>query len=151
MVGSTEYLFEIDNATNASTDTTLVAISGVGGTHPATNRYEIDSYSGTRQRWGDGLALDGIITGDGGDADQFIDAGQGYDVTLGLRNLFSLQAGQSGTYVATTMYLLAGLFTTPMLQLSTTLARWPVLVQSAARSRERRSEVMSSPGLLGIV
>ena len=104
VVGSTEYLFEIDSATNASTDTTLVAISGVGGTHPATNRYEIDSYSGTRQRWGDGLALDGIITGDGGDADQFIDAGNGYDVTLGLRNLFSLQPGQSGTYVATTIW-----------------------------------------------
>ncbi|HQY88862.1 MAG TPA: PEP-CTERM sorting domain-containing protein, partial [Tepidisphaeraceae bacterium] len=102
--GTTEYLFEIDSATDASTDTTLVAISGVGGTHPVTNRWEIDSYSGLRQRIGDGLALDGILTGDGADADQFIDAGQGYDVTLGLRNLYSLSPGQSGTYVATTIW-----------------------------------------------
>lgn len=102
--GTTEYLFEIDSATGASEDTTLVAISGVGGTIPVANRYEIDSFVGLRDRITAGTALDNLVTGDGGDADQFIDAGNGYDVTLGLRNLFSLQPGQSGTYVATTIW-----------------------------------------------
>ena len=97
----TEILFETDSATGSSSTTTFVGITGEGGTEPASNRYEIDSFSGLRSRIISGTALDNTITGDGGDADQFIDAGAGYDVTLALRNEFP-----SGTsvYVTKTLF-----------------------------------------------
>jgi len=102
--GGTEILFETDSATGSSTSTTFVGITGEGGTVPVTGRYEIDSYSGLRDRIIAGTALDDLITGDGADADQFIDAGPGYDVTLALRNLFTLGAGGTGTYVTRTIW-----------------------------------------------
>jgi len=99
-----ETLFETDSATGGSTSTTFVGIRATGGTTPLTNRYEVDSYSGLRGRILAGTALDDLITNDGGDADQFIDAGFGYDVTLALRNTFSLGFGQSATYTTTTIW-----------------------------------------------
>jgi hypothetical protein len=102
--GGTEVLFETDTATGSSTSTTFVGITGEGGVVPLTGRYEIDSYSGLRGRITAGSALDDLITGDSADADQFIDAGNGYDVTLALRNLFTLAAGGSGTYTTRTFF-----------------------------------------------
>ncbi len=103
-VGPTEVLFETDSATGASTSTTFVGITGEGGVIPATGRYEIDGYPGLRGRIISGTALDDTITGDGVDADQFVDAGAGYDVTLALRNIFSLGAGQTTTYMTSTIF-----------------------------------------------
>ena len=48
--------------------------------------------------------MDNLITGDGGDADQFIDAGQGYDVTLGLGRTFTLAAGATGSFTTGTIF-----------------------------------------------
>jgi hypothetical protein len=48
--------------------------------------------------------LGDFVSGDSGDADQFIDAGGGYDVTLALRNLFTLDAGGTGTYTTHTIF-----------------------------------------------
>jgi hypothetical protein len=102
--GGTEFLFETDNATGSNVSTTLLAISAVGGTIPGLNRFEVDSFSGLRSRIIAGTALDNSVVGDGADADQFIDAGNGYDVTLALRNVFNLAAGQSATYVTSTRF-----------------------------------------------
>ena len=100
----TEILFETDTASGTSTSTTFVGITGEGGTEPATNRYEVDSFSGLRSRIITGTALDNTITGDGGDSDQFIDVAAGYDVTLALRNTFSLGPGGSIVYVTKTIF-----------------------------------------------
>lgn len=102
--GGTEVLFETDSATGSSTSTTFVGITGEGGVISVTGRYEIDSFSGLRSRIIAGTALDDLITGDGNDADQFIDAGAGYDVTLALRNLFTLGVGGSGTSATRTIW-----------------------------------------------
>lgn len=104
IAGGLELLFETDSATGSATSTTFIGITGEGGTVPLTNRFEIDSFSGLRGRILAGTALDGLITGDGADADQFIDAGNGYDVTLALRNLFSLVPGAMGTYTTRTFF-----------------------------------------------
>lgn len=102
--GGTEILFETDSATGSSTEATFVGITGLGGTIPLTGRYEISSYSGLRTLIGNGNTLNDGISGDSGDADQFIDAGNGYDVTLALRNVFSLAAGGSATYTTHTIF-----------------------------------------------
>ena len=110
IIEGTEILFETDSATGSSTSTNYVAIIAEGGTEPATNRYEIDRFSepfplpGMRDRIIAGTALDDTVTGDGGDADEFIDAGPGYDVTLALRNTFSLGQGTSVVYVTKTIF-----------------------------------------------
>ncbi|MFN0069746.1 MAG: hypothetical protein ACKVYV_19180 [Limisphaerales bacterium] len=103
-LGPTEVLFEIDSATGAGTATTFVGITAEGGTIPATGRYEIDVFSGLRGRIVAGTALDDLVTGDGGDADQFIDAGGGYDVTLALRNTFNIPVGGTAQYVTATIF-----------------------------------------------
>ena len=92
-----EILFETDNATGNNDPTTFVGITGEGGLIPTTNRYEINSYPELRSRIIAGGNLNNVINGDGSDADQFIDAGKGYDVTLALRNLFTLGAGNTTT------------------------------------------------------
>jgi hypothetical protein len=102
--GPTEILFETDSATGSSTSTTFVGITALGGTIPLANRYEIDSFSGLRSRIAAGNALSDGVAGDGADADQFIDAGNGYDVTLALRNEFSLGAGGLTTYTTSTFF-----------------------------------------------
>ena len=51
-----------------------------------------------------GGALDNIVTLDGPDADNFIDAGNGYDVSLALRNPFTLGGGESTVYFTTTVF-----------------------------------------------
>lgn len=104
LLGSLEVLFETDSATGSAASTTFVGITGEGGLVPASARYEVDSFSGLRSRIIAGTALDEIITGDGVDLDQFVDAGGGYDITLALRNVFDLDAGGTGTYVTRTIF-----------------------------------------------
>lgn len=101
VANGTQLLFETDSATGSSASTTFIGITAQGGT---SNGYEIDAFSDLRSRIISGTALDNIITGDGADADQFIDAGNGYDVTLAFNNLFSLGAGQTTTYTTQTFF-----------------------------------------------
>lgn len=102
--GSTEILFETDTALGTADATTFLGITGEGGIVPASERYEVDSYNGLRARIANGTALDDLITDDGPDADQFVDAGNGYDITLALRNLFELGVNGSATYVTRTIF-----------------------------------------------
>ena len=101
LVGGREILFETDSAIGSAESSTFVGIYNEGG---ASTGFEIDSYSGLRGRIAAGNALDNLITGDGGDADQFIDAGSGYDVTLGLGRTFTLAAGATGFFTTGTIF-----------------------------------------------
>ncbi|MDJ0531103.1 MAG: Ig-like domain-containing protein [Xenococcaceae cyanobacterium MO_207.B15] len=102
--GNKEILFETDTAGEPDTSTTFVGITGEGGVIDLPGRFEIDSYSGLLNRIINGTALDDTITNDGSDADEFVDAGLGYDITLALRNSFVLDPGQSTTYTTTTIF-----------------------------------------------
>ncbi|MGK7904275.1 MAG: Ig-like domain-containing protein, partial [Hormoscilla sp.] len=104
VIGGQEILFETDTAGEATTSTTFIGITGTGGSAAQPGRYEIDSFSGVAQRIIAGQELDDTITGDGNDADQFVDAGQGYDLTPALRNAFSLSPGASTVYTTTTIF-----------------------------------------------
>ena len=102
--GTQEILFETETTGNNPTvSSTLLGITGIGGSTPPTGRYEINSYDGLLNRITAGTALSDIITGDGPDLDQFIDAAP-YDVTLALRNTFFLQPGESGDYTTSTIF-----------------------------------------------
>lgn len=104
VLSGTEVLFETDTAAGTASSTTFVGITGEGGVVPASGRFEIDAYSGLRGRVLSGTALDDTITGDGADADEFIDVGAGYDVTLALLNLFDIAPGGTATYVTRTIF-----------------------------------------------
>jgi hypothetical protein len=103
VANGTEILFETDSATGSADETTFIGITGEGGTIPTTNRFELDEFPDLRSRIIQGVALDGIITGDN-NSDQFVDAGAGYDITPTLRNTFSLGAAQSTTYTTRTIF-----------------------------------------------
>ena len=104
IIDGTEILFETDSATNSATSTNYVGITAEGGTEPsAGNRYEIDSFSGLRTRIIAGTALDNMISGDTMGTDMFIDPPR-YDVSLALRNIFSLGGGDSVVYVTKTIF-----------------------------------------------
>ena len=98
-----ELLFETDRGGSGSTDTTFLGITGKHGTIPTTGRFELDSFSGLRNRIASGTALDDTVTGDN-DGDQFVDSGQEYDITLALQNLYSLAAGASDLYTTHTIF-----------------------------------------------
>lgn len=91
-------LFETETATGTTTSAVFVAITGEGGSVPSSGRYEVDRFSGLRSRIISGTDLDDTVFRDFGDPDHFIDAGFGYDVSLALRNLFTLGPGQTGIY-----------------------------------------------------
>ncbi len=103
VVSGTEILFETDAGGTGSTDTTFLGIDANGGTIPANNRFEIDAYSGLESRIIAGSALDASITGDT-NGDGFVDAGNEYDVTLALLNVFDLAPGVSATYTTRTVF-----------------------------------------------
>ncbi len=63
--GETEILFETDSATGSSAETTFVGITGQGGSNQVSNRFEIDAFSGLRERIVNGTALDNTVAGDG--------------------------------------------------------------------------------------
>ena len=101
--GDSEILFETDSATGSADEATFVGITAEGGVVPETNRYEISSYSALRSNI-QANNLHDSIAGDGADEDQFIDAGSGYDLALGLRNTFTLPAGESTVYVTRSIF-----------------------------------------------
>ena len=101
--GGQEILFETDSGDNPANPTTFVGITALGGNTALPGRYEINSYPGLGNRIVSGNTLGDIISGDT-NADQFIDAGGAYDVTLALRNTFSLAPGQSTNYATTTIF-----------------------------------------------
>ena len=101
--GGEEIIFQTDSGDNPLASTTFVGITANGGSTTEPGRYEIDSYSGLLNRIINGTPLDDTVTGDGPDEDQFID-GFPYDVTVALRNGFTLEAGQSTTYTTTTIF-----------------------------------------------
>jgi len=100
----TEILFETDIAgATSTTPTTFVGITAEGGTTPVLGtRYEINVFSTLGPAIVAGTPLGDIVFGDT-NADKFID-GAGYDVSLALRNEFSLGAGQSVVYVTKTVF-----------------------------------------------
>ena len=101
--GDRQILFETDTAGESDTSSTFVGITGEGGSTATPGRFEIDGYSGLRSNITDGTALDDIIQGDS-DSDQFVDAGAGYDITMGLSNSFTLNPGESTTYTTSTIF-----------------------------------------------
>jgi autotransporter-associated beta strand protein len=99
-----EILFETDSGGTGQTDTTFFGITGTGGIIPTTNRFELDVFNTLDLNIQAGSVLrDRIIQGDA-NSDLFIDPGAEYDVTLGLRNTFSLAPGASNIYTTTTRF-----------------------------------------------
>ncbi|MEX0679607.1 MAG: Calx-beta domain-containing protein [Pirellulales bacterium] len=98
-----EFLFETDAGGSGATDTTFLGIDANGGTIPTIGRFEVDSFSGLGSRINDGSPLDNLITGDF-NGDGFVDVGQEYDVTLALRNLFTVAAGESVIFATRTVF-----------------------------------------------
>jgi len=98
-----EILFETDAGGAADTDTTFFGINAIGGTIPATNRFELDEYFDLVDAINAGTDLDDGIFNDG-DGDSFVDVGSEYDITLALKNLFALAPGESVTYVTNTLW-----------------------------------------------
>ncbi|MEZ2322181.1 MAG: DUF4347 domain-containing protein [Microcoleus sp.] len=123
--GGQEILFETDSGDNPANPTTFVGITAIGGSTASPGRYEINRYGpfngipGLGTRIVSGNTLGDIINGDN-DANQFIDAGGAYDVTLGLRNTFSLAPGQSTNYATTTIFgtLAPNLINLPILSIT---------------------------------
>ena len=98
-----EILFETDNGEDPSFATTFVGITASGGSQESPGRFEIDSFSGLRSRIENGVELDEEITGDGANGDGFVDS-EPYDITLALRNSFSIESGESVTYTTETIF-----------------------------------------------
>jgi len=96
-----EILFETDAVGDSSTSTTFVGVTSEGGTVPMLKRYEMNEFDafGIGVFLGDDLL--NLIFNDL-DADQFIDTA--YDVSLALRNEFSLGADESVVYVTKTIF-----------------------------------------------
>ena len=97
-----EVLFETDSG-GTSASTTFVGITGKGGTVPATDRYQILNYSQLETNLQNGAALADTIRNDA-NGDGSVDAGQEYDVTLGLRNVFSIAPGATSIYTTHTIF-----------------------------------------------
>ena len=95
-----QILFETDSATGANDSTTFLGIFNEGG---IAGGYDIDHYSTLRGRIGSGQDPRNQITNDL-DSNGFVDAGHGYDLALGLRNLFSLSAGGTATFTTSTIF-----------------------------------------------
>lgn len=103
-INGLEVLFETDQAGQSTTDSTFVGLTAEGGTTGGPQgTFEVDSFSGLKSRIESGQPLDDIVTGDSDD-DGFVDAGAGYDITLALRNVFTLEAGESTNYNTSTTF-----------------------------------------------
>lgn len=95
-----EILFETDSASGDDEATTFVGITATGGAATTTNRFEVSSFSGLRNKIPNGAPLNDAIQNGGGDG--FIDSA--FDVTLALRNQFSLAANEAATYTTQTLF-----------------------------------------------
>jgi len=96
-------LFVSDPGSIGSTDTTFVGTTTQGGVVQSTNRFRIDGFSQLASLVLSGDSLDGAVAGDT-NGDGFIDVGNEYDVALALRNLLTIDPGQSVDYVTTTSF-----------------------------------------------
>jgi hypothetical protein len=97
-----DILFETDSGDNPSAPTTFVGITANGGNPLTANRFEIGAYSSLESRILAGNPLSGVILGDT-NGDSFIDTAP-YDVTPAFRNVFTLAAGATTTYVTETLF-----------------------------------------------
>jgi ELWxxDGT repeat protein len=97
-----DILFETDSGDNPSAPTTFVGITANGGNPLTANRFEIGQYSSLENRILAGDPLSGVILGDT-NGDSFIDTAP-YDVTPAFRNVFTLAAGATTTYVTETLF-----------------------------------------------
>lgn len=98
-----EILFETDGVGGSSTFTTFIGVTSEGGTVPITKRYEMNAFP----NFGSGISNGGAdllndIFNDNADLDEFIDTA--YDVSLALRNEFSLDENESVVYVTKTVF-----------------------------------------------
>ena len=97
-----DILFETDSGDNPSAPTTFVGITADGGNALTSNRFEINSFSSLQTKILSGEPLSGVILGDT-NGDSFIDTAP-YDVAPGFRNVFTLAAGATTTYVTETLF-----------------------------------------------
>ncbi len=107
IVDGTEVLFSSANrAGNINANDTIVAFTATGGATPVSGRYELNHFDLVNKIGGDTGSLGNLIRGDGGDADQVMDASfvEFTDVNAALRNQFSLAPGASVTYVTKTLW-----------------------------------------------
>jgi hypothetical protein len=93
-----ETLFEQE----ASANSALLGITGTGGTVTVASRYEVNTFSGLRDRIELGNPLANVVFGDL-NADGLIEPPP-YDVTLALRNTFTLAPGASTVYETLTFF-----------------------------------------------
>jgi len=99
-----EILFQTDSANGTPYSPVFIGLTGEGGIVPASARFEINRSHILNNRIYLGQPFLDFVFNDGGDADQIVDEGAGYDVMLGLRNVFVLPPGGSGTYVTRTIF-----------------------------------------------
>ncbi len=95
-----EFLFETD-AGGTVASATFVGITSKGGTIPAANRFEINQFSDLQTNITNGTALNDQVLNDT-NGDQSTDSD--YNVTLGLRNTFSLAPNGTATYTTHTLF-----------------------------------------------
>lgn len=103
IIGPPEYLFETDTGGSATTPTTFVGTSASGGKTLTSNRFTFDYYVTVVANIVAGGALDDTVNNDG-DGDGFVDSGQEFDPAQGFRNVFTLTAGATTTYVTRTRF-----------------------------------------------
>ncbi len=96
-------LFVTDPGSVGSTSTTFVGITATGGQTQATDLFAVDRFSLLSDAVLAGTRLPGTVVGDG-NGDGFIDFGNEYDVALALRNLLTINAGQSAVYETSTIF-----------------------------------------------
>jgi Ca2+-binding RTX toxin-like protein len=94
-------LFETDAGGNQSSDTTFLGVTGIGGTEPATDRFSVESCCVTFAQ--DGTPLSDAVMNNN-DGDDFVDIGLEFDVSLAMRNVFSIPVGGMTTYSTHTIF-----------------------------------------------
>ncbi len=103
-----EILFETETAGTTRDDSDFVGITATGGNRDTPGRYEVNDASDLVNNIVDfsrsvASGLDDIVNGDR-DNDGFVDAEAGYDISLALRNSFSLDPDESTVYTTTTIF-----------------------------------------------
>jgi hypothetical protein len=99
--GPPETVYERESVVAPAVSRIVVGLTGVGGTIPATNRFEVSQYSTLRSLVLAGTALSDTVVGDGnanGESDS------AYDVGEAVRNTFSLAPGATDVYTTHTFF-----------------------------------------------
>jgi hypothetical protein len=100
--GKIETLFQTSEATDSADEpTNFVGITAEGGTIPSTNRFEVSEFPGLLARILSGSPLNDIIAADN-NGNQFTD--QSRDLSMALRNEFSLAPNETTTYTTRTIF-----------------------------------------------